>query len=71
MNMVSCACGNTMEVLPGELNLDQRDDMGKKITYEAALDMSKYRIRCYECTKIFCSNCKAEPYHVGSTCAQH
>ena len=38
---------------------------------EAAIHMSKYRVRCGQCSKNFCSKCKVEPYHQGKTCEQH
>jgi len=70
---VRCSCGNVMEVVEGQLDLNQKDDMGKPITREAAVCMSKYRVRCNECQKNFCCNpqCQSEPYHTGKTCSQH
>lgn len=67
---VRCSCGNVMEVVEGQLDLNQKDDMGKPITREAAVCMSKYRVRCNECQKNFCCNpqCQSEPYHTGKTC---
>ena len=57
----------------GAIDLNQKDDNGKPITKEAATCMSKYRVRCNQCTKNFCSNvqCGTEPYHTGKTCQQH
>jgi hypothetical protein len=37
----------------------------------AANHMAKNRVRCNECERNFCASCKAEPYHIGKTCAQH
>lgn len=38
---------------------------------EAAVHMSKFRVRCHKCSLVFCADCKEEPYHLGKTCAQH
>lgn len=72
-NMVKCECGNIMELVEGDVDYNAKDDDGNKISKEAAVHMSKYRIRCSDskCNKIFCSTCKIEPYHVGKTCDQH
>ena len=74
-NLVSCSCGNVMEVVQGKVDLNARDDNNKPITKEAAECMAKYRVRCpmNSCGKIFCTNpqCSAEPYHNGKTCQQH
>lgn len=74
-NLVSCSCGNVMEVVQGKVDLNARDDNNKPITKEAAECMAKYRVRCpmTSCSKIFCTNpqCGAEPYHNGKTCQQH
>ena len=71
-NLVSCSCGNVMEVVQGKVDLNVRDDNNKQITKEAAECMAKYRVRCPlgSCGKIFCTNpqCGAEPYHTGKTC---
>lgn len=32
--------------------------------------MANYRIKCNECNKNFCTQCKAEPYHIGKNCDQ-
>ena len=55
-NLVKCSCGNVMEVVEGVLDLNQKDDAGKPISREAAVSMSKHRVRCNECNKNFCSN---------------
>jgi hypothetical protein len=46
---VRCSCGNVMEVLEGKIDMNQKDDLGKPITRDAAVCMSKYRVRCNEC----------------------
>eukprot|EP00347_Sterkiella_histriomuscorum_P002581 403367593 len=69
-NLVSCSCGNIMEVVQGEIDYNQKDDMGQAISREAAVHLSKFRIRCLQCQKNFCSNCCSEPYHTGKTCEQ-
>lgn len=40
------------------------------VNREGAVHMSKYRVRCASCQKNFCSQCQAEPYHLGKTCQQ-
>ena len=37
---------------------------------EAAIHLSRFRFRCGKCSKITCTGCKAEPYHVGKTCEE-
>jgi hypothetical protein len=69
-NLVNCQCGNIMEVVPGEIDYSMKDDMGQQFKREAAVHMSKFRIRCMKCEKNFCSNCQTEPYHAGKTCEQ-
>lgn len=34
------------------------------------MHMSLNRINCPKCKKIFCYNCKADPYHLGKTCEE-
>lgn len=74
-NLVTCSCGNVMEVVEGKVDLNQKDDTGKQITREAAECMAKFRVKCplANCGKIFCTNpqCQAEPYHTGKTCSQY
>jgi hypothetical protein len=38
---------------------------------EAAIHMSKFRLRCSECGKKFCAKCLTEPYHLGKTCEEY
>lgn len=45
-NLISCVCGNKMEVVQGDIDMNQRDDDNKPITREAAECMAKYRVRC-------------------------
>ena len=59
-----------MEMLPGDVVYGQKDDRGQPLSQEAAQHMARYRIRCNECSKNFCTNCNAEPYHTGKTCDQ-
>ena len=64
-NMVSCQCGNIMELVPGQIMKGQKDNKGQLISDEAADHMAKNRIRCDQCEKNFCAKCKSEPYHIG------
>lgn len=66
-----CPCGNLMEVLQGEVNLETKDDNGNEISHQAAIHMSLYRARCGECHNNFCSECSSQPYHIGKTCDEH
>ena len=66
--MRQCPCGNFMELIEGDVNYEQKDEQGKVLTPEAAYHMSKYRMRCQACQENFCSECKAQPYHIGMTC---
>ena len=70
-NMISCSCGNVMLMEPGEVVKGQKDNQGNVMTMEAAKHMAKNRIRCNECQKNFCTECNAEPYHIGKTCDQN
>jgi hypothetical protein len=45
-NLVTCSCGNVMEVEVGKVDLNARDDNNKQITKEAAECMAKFRVRC-------------------------
>lgn len=47
-----------------------KDEQGKLLTKDAAVHMSRYRVRCGECQKNFCCQCQAEPYHLGKTCEE-
>lgn len=45
-NMVSCQCGNIMELIPGQTMKGQKDNKGQLISNEASEHMAKNRIRC-------------------------
>lgn len=66
--MVECSCGNVMMMEPGRPDYNLKDDKGQPISKEAAEHLARYRIRCNECGKNFCTKCNAEPYHTGRTC---
>lgn len=53
-SLVNCTCGNIMEVVQGDVDYNMKDDLGKLLTREAAIHMSKFRIRCGKCQKNFC-----------------
>ena len=57
-----------MEIEEGKVDLNQKDDQGKKLTKDCAIHMAKFRVRCNKCTENFCSKCKDYPYHIGKTC---
>lgn len=68
--MIDCKCGNMLQVAPGKVDYNQKDDEGKVLSRAAAENMAQFRVRCNECNLIFCSNCSAEPYHLGKTCEE-
>jgi len=70
LKLAQCPCGNQMEVETGKVDYKAKDDKGQIMSKEACEDMAAHRIRCNECEKTFCANCKASPYHVGMTCEQ-
>ena len=67
--IVRCKCGNAIEFMKGDIDYNYKNDEGKNINKAAAKHMSTNRVRCNECGNNFCIGCKAEPYHVGKTCA--
>jgi hypothetical protein len=56
-NMRQCPCGTFMEISQGEVDYNQKDDMGNIISREAAVHLSHFRVRCQNCQKTFCSEC--------------
>lgn len=70
MGLVSCECGNMVELIPGKVDYNAKNDKGQTIKKVAAEHMAKYRIRCSNCSKIFCTKCNVTPYHVGYTCEE-
>ena len=68
---MTCSCGAEIYVEAGDVPVNYRDDIGKVISEEAAIHMSKYRVAsCPDCAKQFCGGCQTTPYHVGRTCEQ-
>ena len=45
-NLIQCSCGDIIELVQGQVDLKQKDNDGNPISKEAAVHMSKYRIRC-------------------------
>jgi len=68
--LIKCQCGNVMEINPGKVDYNMKDEKGVKLTKHAAEHFAQNRIRCGECAKNFCSNCVREPYHLGQTCEE-
>jgi hypothetical protein len=56
-NLVTCSCENIMEVVPGVVDYRAKNEVGQPISEEAAVHMSKFRIRCQKCEKNFCCKC--------------
>ena len=46
-----------MELVAGKVDYNQKDDLGKPISKDSAMHMSKFRIRCNACNKNFCTHC--------------
>ncbi|CAI2359826.1 unnamed protein product [Moneuplotes crassus] len=67
-DFVNCKCGNMLQLSPGIVDYNYKDDSGQLLSREAAQNMAKYRVRCNECNDIFCANCRTYPYHLGKTC---
>jgi hypothetical protein len=70
------ACSTIMEVLEPHglvvpILIKEVDENGKQLTPEAWIHFSSHRVRCHACHVNFCSSCKAQPYHLGRSCAQH
>ena len=59
-----------MDIDPGPVDYSIVNDKGEKISKIAAEHMAQYRVRCWKCSKIFCSKCSYSPYHVGYTCSE-
>lgn len=71
-NFVTCPnCANVLELVEGKVDLKVKDDQGKTLSKDAAIHMSKHRVRCNSCGNNFCAKCKAEPYHISKTCEEH
>ena len=56
-NIAICPCGAIMEVEQGFVEFFQKDDNGKEISAEAAVHLSKNRVRCGVCEQNFCKGC--------------
>lgn len=69
-SLVTCQCGNVMEVVQGEIDYTAKDDQGIKLSTEAVEHMSKFRVRCAACQQNFCTFCNTQPYHVGKICEE-
>lgn len=54
-NLIQCKCSAIMEVAPGRVDYNQKNDEGKPLSRQAAEHMANYRVRCNECQKNFCS----------------
>ena len=59
-----------MEVQPGDVDFDAKDDNGQSISPEAAIHMAQHRVKCRSCDQNFCTGCRLQPYHAGKTCEE-
>jgi len=67
------ACGTIIERLdPGACQSQHLGGQvgltGKTISAQAQAHCRACRFRCRQCDTVFCSECNAEPYHLGFTC---
>ena len=69
-NITVCKCGSMLEITPGKVDYKQKDEEGKVLLRHAAENMANFRVRCNECSFVFCSKCKIDPYHIGKTCEE-
>lgn len=69
-NLVTCPCGNVMEVQPGQVDYNAKDDQGQIVSPAAAIHMAEHRVKCRACDQSFCTGCRAQPYHAGKNCAE-
>lgn len=69
--IVTCIkCKAQFATEQGSVDPNYKDKDGNKISLEAAIHLSKYRINCGNCHTVFCSGCDMLDYHVGQTCEQ-
>ena len=69
---VTCGNWNAMFYIEeGIPNFLEKDENGKTVSEEAAIQKSKFRFKCPECRQESCAHCKESPYHSGLTCQQH
>ena len=69
-SLVRCSCNEVLEIVAGVVDPNQKDDFGMPISEAARENMSQFRIRCRSCARVFCTNCGADPYHLGKTCEE-
>lgn len=67
-NMVKCECGALICLEASAPDYKQKDEAGNPLSKAAAEHMAQWRVRCSACSKVFCAECKRQPYHVGKTC---
>jgi len=70
--MVQCVnCNTQFEFQKGQIDLTQKDDNQKVLSYEACINFFENRFNCIQCKTEQCKNCKVTPYHKGFTCEQY
>lgn len=52
----------------GNVDYNQKDDKGFKLSAQMCEDFSQNRCKCPYCKVEFCANCKLSPYHRGMSC---
>ena len=73
LNLVTCAkCIEKFEFIKGKADPNTKDDKGRKLTNEQAINYIENRFTClnHKCKAEQCRSCKASPYHLGYTCVE-
>lgn len=73
LNVVSCfKCKEKFEFIKGKIDPNTKDEKGRKLTNEQALNYIENRFTCLnsKCKAEQCRSCKASPYHMGFTCVE-
>jgi E3 ubiquitin-protein ligase MYCBP2 len=73
LNLVSCVkCKEKFEFMKGKVDSNTKDEKGRKLTNEQAMNYVENRFTCLnsKCKTEQCRSCKATPYHLGYTCAE-
>lgn len=73
-NAIICPNNNCKEQIifeTGNVNYNEKDDKGQKMSSKACEDYANQRCRCPTCKTEFCVNCKINPYHIGRSCEEY
>lgn len=73
-NSIICAngsCKQPIQFEKGNVNYNQQDEKGGKLSKKACEDYANQRCRCPSCKTEFCVDCLSTPYHIDKTCVEH